>query len=303
MDARCDKDQFGRLHRLLSLGLIATLIATVASAQPPVTSLSGCGKISKSGVYNLDTSAINAPAGDCITIATSNVVLNLDGATITGSGSGAGIRVTAKMSNIFIEGRAATISGFGDGIEIDGSKVTVENVGVASDTDAGILLKGATQAALSNLTATNNTHDGIRVEKGSYNIIGGALSITDNGRYGIWLMSTSNNNVGGFFIEDNAMAGIYLGCSSDGPGSAACKTNAVSKSNSIFNGRAQASSPGAQTYGILIDLGNDSNRVTNVSSPSPYEKLDLDDENPSCAHNAWFGHGLIFSSSPADCIH
>jgi len=188
--------------------LIATLLATVASAQPPVTSLSGCGKIRESGVYNLDTFAINAPAGDCITISASNVVLNLDGATITGSGSGAGIHIAAKTSNNFIEGRSATISGFGEGIEIDGSKATVENVTLASNSDVGLLLKAATQAAVSNLTATDNTNDGIRVEKGSYNIIGGALSITDNGRYGIWLMSTSCDNVGGFFIEDNALAGI-----------------------------------------------------------------------------------------------
>lgn len=94
-----------------------------------------------------------------------------------------------------------------------------------------------------------------------------------------------------------------MGCSSSGPGGVACKANAVGKSNSIFNGRAQASSPGSQSYGIVIDIGNDSNRITNVSSPSSYEKLDLDDENPACAHNAWFGHGLIFSPSPIDCIH
>jgi parallel beta-helix repeat protein len=210
----------------------------------------------------------------------------------------------ASASNAFIEGRGATISNFADGIEIDGAKAALENFTVTANSDAGLYLKSASQAAISNFTADSNTNDGVRISKGSYNTIVGQVRATNNGRYGVWLLGTSHNNLGGFYVEDNAIAGVYAGCSSSGPIAAPCKPAVPdSKFNAVFDGSVQASSDGTQTYGVVIDTGNDSNRVTNISSPSPYEKFDLDDENHECAHNAWLGNGVIFSLTPTDCIH
>ena len=288
----------------LSLTLALLMVwAAPAQAQPVVTSLAGCGRITKSGIYNLDSPSVTSSgSGDCITIAAANVMLNLNGSTITGSASGAGLHVTG--SNAFIEGRGATISNFADGIEIDGAKAALENFIVTGNSDAGLYLKSATQASISNFSADTNANDGVRISKGSYNTIVGKVRATNNGRYGVWLLSTTHNNVGGFFVEDNAIAGVYTGCSGDGPLGAPCKPAVpASKSNAIFDGSVQASTDGAQTYGVIIDTGNDSNRVTNISSPSPYEKFDLDDENFECAHNAWLGNGVIFSLTPTDCIH
>jgi hypothetical protein len=215
----------------LSLTLVLHMIwAASALAQPVVTSLAGCGRITKNGIYNLDSPSVtNSGFGDCITIAAANVVLNLNGSTIAGSGSGTGIHVTGSV---------------------------------------------------------------------------GRVRATNNGRYGVWLLSTSHNDIGGFFVEDNAFAGVYVGCSVSGPIAAPCKPAVpASKSNAVFDGSVQASSNGTQTYGVVIDTGNDSNRVTNISSPSPYEKYDLDDANHECAHNVWLGNGVIFSLTPTDCIH
>jgi len=288
------------------MAILAFLVvgAGSAQAQPVVTSLSGCGRIAKSGIYNLDAPNVNAGPGDCITIAAANVVLNLNGSAIAGSGSGVGLHVTGSATNAFIEGHGATISNFANGIEIDAAKAALENFTVTGNSDAGLYLKSASQAAVSNFSADNNFNDGVRISKGSYNTIVGAVRATNNGRYGVWLLSTSHNNVGGFFVEDNAIAGVYAGCSGSGPIAAPCKPAAPdSKYNAIFDGSVQASSDGAQTYGVVIDTGNDSNRVTNISSPSPYEKFDLDDENHECAHNAWLANGVIFSLTPTDCIH
>ncbi len=298
---------FGSRHRPFWFWLFAAVIFAsdaTARAQLPITSLAGCGKITRSGLYNLDRLNIGPVVGDCIIVAATNVVLNLNGAAITGVGSGAGVHVTSRAGNTFIEGRGASINGFSNGIEIDASKVAVENLIVSSNTAAGLLLNSASQAVIANITATANTDDGIRVFKGSNNTISGSITVTSNGRYGLWLFGTSYNNVGGFLAEDNVIAGVYAGCSSNGPIAAPCKRGtATSKGNSIFDGSVQASSPGSQTYGVFVDVGNDSNRITNISSPSPYEKYDLNDANPECAHNAWFGHGVIFSSTPLDCIH
>ena len=299
----------GELHRGLRLRVVVALAViflrtAAAQAQPVVTSLAGCAKIAKSGIYSLDAPTVNAAPGDCIIITAANVVLNLNGATLTGGGSGVGVHVASSASNAFIEGRGALISNFTDGIEIDSTKAVVENFTTTANIDAGLFLKSASQAAISNFSANANSNDGVRISKGSYNTVTGSVSATSNGRYGIWLSATNHNNIGGFLVEDNAVAGVYVGCSPNGPLVAPCKPAVpVSKYNLIFDGRVQASTNLSQTYGVVVDMGNDSNRITNVSSPTPFEQYDLDDENHECAHNAWFGHGVIFSASPADCIH
>jgi hypothetical protein len=237
-----------------------------------VTSLSGCGRIAKSGIYNLDAQNVSAGSGDCITIAAANVVLNLNGSAIAGSGSGAGLHVTGSATNAFIEGHGATISNFANGIQIDAAKAALENFTVTGNSDAGLYLKSASQAAISNFSADTNANDGVRISKGSYNTIVGQVRATNNGRYGIWLLSTSHNNVGGFFVEDNVIAGVYAGCSSSGPIATPCKPAVpASKYNSVFDGNVQASSEGTQTYGVMLDMGNGFNRVTDISSLSPYE--------------------------------
>jgi hypothetical protein len=259
---------------LRSLILVAVLVCpSSARAQQAVTSVAGCGKISKSGIYKLDSPSVTSIPGDCIIIAAANVALNLNGATITGAGIGAGAHAMSSAMDAFSEGRGAILSNFADGIEIDGPKVSGENFTVSANSDAGLLLKSATQAALSNFSADSNGNDGIRVVKGSYNILAGAVNATSNARYGLWLFATNNNDVGGFFVKDNAIAGVYVGCSSSGPLGAACKpVVSPGKYNSIFDGRVQASPASSQTYGAVVDAGDDSNRITNVTSPLAVRK-------------------------------
>ena len=275
---------------LLLAGTILVLAAG-AWAQPPI-SIVGCQKITKAGLYNLNPPSpptLNAGPGDCLIIAASNVVLDLNGSIITGGGSGAGVHVMSSGANAFIEGRFATLSGFTEGIEIDAAKTTAENFTATANSDAGVLLSNAKQAKLSNFSADANGNDGVRVFKGSYNAIVGSVTATDNGRYGVWLFSTSHDNVGNFFVTNDAIAGIYLGCSGSGPRNSSCKP--ASNYNSIFSGWAGPASGGVEAYSIAIDLGNGNNRVTNLSiaSPTPPPGYDLFDENAACGTNDWFG--------------
>jgi hypothetical protein len=284
--------------------LVAMLGARVSVAQTPQP-ITSCVKLAKAGLYEVDASLSSAGSNDCLVVSASNVILNLNGMELTGTGGGAGVHVMSSASNAMVEGHDAVIQGFSEGVEIDGSKDVAENFTATNNLDAGVLLNNAKQAKLSNFTTSFNL-DGVRVSKGSYNAMTGAIYARDNLRYGIWLTDTNHNSVGGFTTQNNPAAGVYLGCSATGPTGAACKLAAKNTYNSIFNGSVQPVNGGAQQYGVAIDLGGGSNRVTNVSSAAPGDAIDdLIEENPDCGTNDWFGHGIVFSTSPPSggCIN
>src|SRR5689334_18195955 len=71
--------------------LVALIVApSLSLAQPPVVSVTSCGIIGKSGVYEVD-SLLTSSGGDCLIIRAPNVTLNLNSSVITGQQSGAGI--------------------------------------------------------------------------------------------------------------------------------------------------------------------------------------------------------------------
>jgi Right handed beta helix region len=286
-----------------------TLMSVAAArAQPPIPLTSCSTKITKTGLYEVNPPGLSSTGGDCLTISASNVILYLNGFPISGAGNGVGVHILSSASNAFVEGHNAVISGFAEGVEIDGSKDLAENFIAESNSDAGVLLNNAKQAKLSNFSADSNGADGVRLYKGSYNTVAGSISASYNARYGIWLYGTSHDSVGGFEVQDNTIAGVYVGCSSTGPsanGSECSPKKMLSKYNSLFSGTLAASGPGLQPYGVVIDLGDDFNRVTNMNG-SPFETGgDLVDENANCANNDWFGEEQVFLTvppSPGGCI-
>jgi hypothetical protein len=286
--------------------IASSTISSSVFAQPPVNPILACGSITKSGAYEVDRALTASATDDCIVISASNVTLNLNQLSITGAGGGAGIHVTRTAGNAFIEGGGATISGFVEGIEIDGPNAVVENFTVSNNGDAGVLLNGAKQAKVSNFAASGNYKDGVRLFKASMNVVQ-VFSAENNGRYGVWLNASSRNTIGGGFnVQDNAAAGIYLGCWGDGPNGQACTPRmAPSLYNYIFNGGAYATSGGQQRYGIAIDLADNFNKIANVtsryntSSVSPY--YDVVDQNPDCGNNLWMSVEYGTTLPPPAC--
>jgi hypothetical protein len=298
--------------RMCGIAAVAALIAiaTAASAQPPTPypppqSPQSCAPITKAGFYELETSLTATAPGDCIVIKAANVTLNLNNNSITGhggsggirrtagadaitSGGGAGIHVMPGAANAFIEGNGAVISGFIEGIEIDAPNAFAEHFTVSTNGDAGVYLNAAKQAKISNFTADGNFNDGVRIFKGGMNLLQG-FSSENNGRYGVWLEASSHNTIGGggFYVQDNKIAGIYLGCWSVGPQGRACKpAMAPSNYNSIFDGGAYGASGGTENYGVAIDLGENFNKVAGVTSL--YNSTDdVIDNNIDCAGNLW----------------
>lgn len=282
--------------------------ASKAFAQPPISSVISCQTLAKSGAYELDNAITAGAAGDCIVISAPNVTLNLDQFGITGAGGRAGIHVMRTAANVFIEGGGATISGFVAGIEIDAPNAIAENFTVSNNGE-GVLLNGAKQAKLSNFSANGNQSDGVKLFKASMNVLQGFYA-ENNGRYGVWLIASSRNTIGGggagFDTCDNSVAGIYLGCWSDGPHGRACKPRmAPSEHNYVFDGAAYATSGGEQRYGIAIDLADNFNKIANViskdntSTVQPY--YDVVDQNPDCGGNLWISVEYGTTPPPPAC--
>jgi len=292
-----------RRARLAALLAAAPTLIPAASAQPP-TAITACGKITKAGLYEVDSDLIasSPSAGDCIVITAANVSLNLNRYSLRGATSAVGVHVMKTAAKAFIEGNGATIETFGTGLEIDAPGALADNFIVLSNTDAGIVLNHVQQADLSNFSATDNLNDGVRIEGGGYNVLQ-MPTITGNGRFGVWIQSSSHNSVGNFAVESNTLAGIYVGCSVAGPhGLCARGATAPSDYNYLFSGVAGIFDSGFQDYGVAIDLGDNFNRVVNIAA-AQNDKFDLFDVNLDCASNYWFAEAEFGAVQPSNCIN
>lgn len=271
-----------------------------ALAQPPI-SITACGKITRAGLYEVDNNLTPPAAGDCLVVAGANVSLNLNHAQLIGAAAGAGVHVMRSAAKMVIEGNGATIESFGVGIQIDASGVLADNFTVISNSDAGVLLNRVQQVDLSNFFALNNRNDGVRITGGSGNVLQ-TPTISGSGRYGVWVQGSSRNSIGNFTVQNNVLAGIYLGCSNVGP-QGLCRRGATSSnSNYLFSGTADIANSGVQRYGVAIDHGDNFNRVINVGAWQN-DALDLFDVNLDCAANYWFAEPTIGQVAPQSCIN
>lgn len=173
----------------------------------------------------------------------------------------------------------------------------------------GIVLRGVTGVTLSLPVAEGNQKNGILLNSATGVTLEYAVAVA-NTRYGLWLRSSSFNSVLGGVLEENAIAGAYLGCHADGPNPAACSippsngntlSESIIASTPVIVGSDCHSPPIPQEYGIVIDKGNRRNHVafvitdTNTSCSSPGDTIfDGYDGNlgANCGGNFWFDNTL-----------
>lgn len=281
---------------------ITLTIPTPALSQPP-TAITACGKITKPGLYELDSVLIasSPSSGDCIVISAPDVSLNLNHFNMMGATDNVGIHVMKTAPRAFIEGNGSVVQTFGEGIQIDAPDVVADNFEVASNTDAGVLLNKVERADLSNFLATDNKNDGVRIVNGSYNVLQMPV-ISGNGRFGVWAESSNHNSVGNFNVNNNALAGIYIGCSQAGPHSLCARGAKTSDYNNLFSGTVGIYSSGEEQYGVAIDKGDSFNHVVNVRAWQN-DEVDLLDVNSDCGTNYWFAEPILGLVEPPACIN
>jgi hypothetical protein len=246
------------------------------------TSISACGcTITKAGTYTV-TSALSASTGDCIDIKASNVILNLQAKGITGPGSGTstgvGIRVLKSSSGAFIEGGGGpsdiSVSGWKYGLEVDGKNTVSDWVNVHGNV-VGVFLNGATGANINDFDAD------------------------DNSVYGVWIRSGKGNQVNCFSSRNNTKTGVYIGCHNDDTRGTTCPGVKPSSGNRIYDFSPQDNGDA----GIVIDVGNGGNVVTDISSTGNLGGVDSIDENTSCGTDQWINSGSDkFGVTSQSCI-
>jgi parallel beta-helix repeat protein len=311
MRVRLKRDLFGAAGLSGAIGL---LIASAFPASgfvrkpPPLplivsTSITACGRITHPGYYEVDSPlTAGADPADCIQISAANVSLNLNGQTITGVNAGSGVHVMRTGAQVYIEGGGATIAKFMDGVEIDGVGARAENFVASDNFDAGVLLNHARLATVSNFAANSaggGELDGVRLVGAAQNSIE-SFSTSHVNRFGVWLLGSSHNSISGFTITDNGIAGIYLGCSMTGPDGSCKPISPKSMFNAIFNGVSSDNSSGQAGYGVAADLGDISNRFSNITAQGN-ATYDVFDVNDVCGENAWFALMVGNPQVPAPC--
>jgi hypothetical protein len=226
-----------RIRGLFAVGLFLLGIGAAASAwAAPPTPITACPyTITAAGNYAV-TQNLTA-AGTCISFAAAldGVTIDLQGHTITGSGSGDGIACVLPgfsgstgaggCNNLIVANGA--VRGFGGGVVLEGNSNTVINiVSEANDGDAsagsgfgfGIVTLGSADL-VENSAANGNSAGGI----------GGAPATVDN-------CSASNNGGGGIsatVVNNSEADGNYLGINA----------------NSVFNSTARRNGQGNGVQG------------------------------------------------------
>lgn len=158
----------------LFLGM--TAFSTAGSALPPTAvgpaatkPINTCVTILESGSYRVAKNLV--ATGDCLVVAASYVELNLGGFTITGDGTGSGVKDSDPLELEGIDVRNGTITKFQVGIDlVSTGRGVVKDVRAIDNTGDGIL------AGVNSVVAEN-----IAMDNGGLGInAGGGSSVTRN---------------------------------------------------------------------------------------------------------------------------
>ena len=145
-------------------GLMMPAAASAQTACPPTINSCGCS-IVKAGSYKIglaiDSTQGLTPAGACIEIASSFVILDGGKKNITGPGgtspTGIGVWVHAPFRSDFLEFRGSVISGCDIGLLIQSRQSVTDNVTANANGTAGVELFKAEDIELTNTTAENQS--------------------------------------------------------------------------------------------------------------------------------------------------
>jgi hypothetical protein len=265
--------------------------ASDAAVSACSNSIATCGcTITKSGFYQVTANLLSSQGltskNGCIDIKASKVTLNFakpppphqrsDGFNVTGPGgmtpTGIGIHILKGSNGDFVE-LPSQVDGWDVAILVEGSSNIVEDFSAASNATAGVEINGG---------KNNNIND---------------FNSGSNKNFGVWLRGASNNQINCSDTDFNGNVGVYVGCSSTGLINAKCHPSVpASNSNRIYDHSASNNSK----YGVVIDLGNTNNSVSDVGS-NGNTTMDMVDANASCDHDVWFFNS--FTTASESCIN
>jgi len=255
----------------LSLGGVLALSTPEPAAG--AAAITSCGAlITTPGTYVLANNL--SCAGTAITITADNVVLNLNGRTLTGTGTGSGVFAQGTVANPTLEGlriENGTVAGFDDGVfvtEVPGARLTRMT---ARDNDiVGIEVMYSPGARVEGSTLTGNTRGFYLYSCDGCRLTGNR--VTDSEFFGLDLSGSTGARVEGNTWTGNGYDGIDL----DGAYGTRVGDNTIT---------------GNSRVGINVDSNSTGNRLEgNRASGNIF---DLADENHPACVNTWRGNKFV----------
>jgi hypothetical protein len=298
-----------RIGILSATLMLITGVAARAQSAVPITE---CENITEPGDYVLANDLVltvsnpsSGGGGDCLTISSPHVNVNMAGWAITvscpsfpgcvqafGPVDGIGIDILSGAERVSI--RNGSVEDFLYGIVGAADKVFVNHL--STNAVYGITLTNVNHSAFTDISYTNGPGQMYAVgwmasvSGGSYNKFA-SLQEEEGGvnRQGLIINNSSHNHVYGarisFVSGGGAGPGILLTQNSD--------------HNSVVNN----SVLGLFGNGIEVDLGSEYNFIegNTVGTLSPSGFFDMLDQNPYCGRNMWTNNSFA-TASPASCI-
>lgn len=145
------------------LGLLALMLAGTTPVVAAPVSITACSVVDAPGEYVVTADLSATDVDQCILVASSNVVIDGDGHTITGTDTYSGIVVSPGVSNVTI--RNLTIEGFEDeGLLVDeASNVQVRALTTRAN-DVGVRVYNSADVRLESITLNYDRYTGIEAE-------------------------------------------------------------------------------------------------------------------------------------------
>ena len=194
----------------------ASAISTKLNSNPALGGtvfINACGPISSPGNFVLSRNL--TASGDCLTLTSSNINVDMNGHSISGDGTGNGI-VGNNITNIVIND--GTIKHFDTGIKLtlssgDVGDQTIQNMTVSNNTTGGILIDGCCDTFV-NITANSNGGIGLRNNDGDSTVTN--VVTNGNGGDGMHLLAccyvvehvTANGNGGAGIFSDDCCSAV-----------------------------------------------------------------------------------------------
>ncbi len=317
------------LRRTLICSSAAALSATslVVGANPAAAAHVTCGQtIVASTTFDSNV----GPCSEGLTIGADNVVLDLNGFTLSGtpaSGEGPGILVDGRTG---VTVRNGTVTQFDSGVAIEGgSGNTVTNMDIRAnrgtgDYGEGVLVFQSTGNTVSNNRITNNgQYGGISMLVGSNNliennqIVGNNMSTTNTS--GIRLenagrMASNGNTVRGNLVQGSGLDGIQifaggsdnrisgntvLNNNRDGITAFAGSNRNIIEDNQVrFNGYGPINGNGIYIRAGAGNFAAPAGNIIRGNVASGNRVLDLRDGQPTCGTNVWTANTGVTGNPP-----
>lgn len=259
---------FSRARSALFGAAFVTSLLVVPAAPATATAVT-CGTVVTTSIKL--TANLGPCAGDALIAGADNITIDLGGYTISGSGSGAGVRVAQRTGVTVTSGR---IVGFHTGVVLDESTSSTVSKLVLTGNVRGVNVAGSDDNLVEKNTIADSGLDAIRLGLSADNVI--SKNVLTGNVFGIGVADFSTRNL----IEKNVLRstrGFGIAVFSD------------SDANLIEKNDVQGT---VQGDGISVSLDSDLTSITkNIANLNGDDGIDTDNPHTTITENVANGNG------------